>query len=434
IGAQYSSLEKEAGKSMSEDTPIQDSGTSDTVTTAAAKTEQPSTMSLFIESLTKIIGEDEAKAVCRATEDGLFVEEQYSTTVIQAYQAWHKEITGSATEKSTRKCKKRLFGSDHPELRYIIEGKQSKVGFLLSCDITNPHKLGIPLYRGKSIVATNLLHPTDPIVAKLRNVKVTVKSSGVKIFVEARRNTFTMTSQMLQEIAEIIYPPRKSRGDVVEASCALRDILQRVSGLLPKAQFVRGRDYLLVPTEEVDRNQKLFRLGTLVFVTDADLEIKRCYGLSGRSLNAFVRQQLEILGNSKRGKGIRDFRFDLRKRGVFGEVVKGPNSYPVSYRAMMEFLELLPQLRPRLKGFPWQHTVRDLLVALVEVIQAADEVSHSFRRDKNRKQPAPRWKVGNALIFVDDHSVISECTLKFQPRPQKFRSKQPNNRATKRRR
>lgn len=382
----------------------------------------------FLNSLSNYFEKDELKLHFRVVEDGLFVEELYCERLLEAYQKWLQQVTGSESLKSIRKCKRRLFGTEHPELRYLREGKLSKVGFLLAAQFQNPHSLGLTLYRGCTLAANDYLQPGDPVFEELKNVELKIGASGISVEIAANRELFKLNMEALQQIASVIHPPRRGRDDSVKAAYALRDVVVRLSKLLPKMRLLSKKAFLIVPQAFV--KERFFRLGTLVVVVDKESNVLSSYGLSGRSFRRFIGAELSKLGAAGKNQQPKGFRLIRGKRGILGSLYREPRSYLVHREVLFELLDGLPRIKPRFDKLAPRHTVRDILQILVKMFEAGEDCSHLSHAQKKVNGLSVKWEVRNVKLLVNDKNELAGMMVpgvkkqfknehKYRTKPQK---------------
>ena len=412
--------------------------------------------SSFFSCLCDYFKDLECKEMFRATSQGLFVREDVVERLLDAYQQWLSKKTESLSEKSTEKCKRRIFGTPQPKLYYLIDGKMCLVGYL-SPHVTNsqqsPLPKKIPFSQSSLIDTASYLHPKDTIFGSIPHVtSVLDPSKGFLLKFESKKRVFWATTDTVKQFAR--YASQKSliSNLTLHKDTPLRDYIEPLLSCVVKSRVVPDKHKLLIPSfvkgdkkpskvikgaEKsagiVDTSASYYRFRDVVFIVNAESKIDHCYCVDGKSLSVFVRSELSACESK-----FRALIEPTRKPNprAIGALSVNKKYYIVYMKAFLKFLTDAPKTPPFKKKIPMYYSVIDCMEQFVFMARSMKKINTRItlmdksgdRKEgvqidkKNSDTLIELWRSGLWTLTIANGNQIIDA--KFSPRKS---SKQRNH-------
>lgn len=388
--------------------------------------QEPPVESLFLQDLSSKLPPQVAKTKLRRTANGVFVSEELLDTLIEIYQAWLQEKLTAGQGKSTEKCKRRLFGSEDPELFYLIEGKICLVGYLITQPLDLAAPSPIPAYRAGLLGTQDYLHPRDPMLGTIRGAFSRMSTQhGLVLEVPVGEKRYTAPPERISEYAAIVRHSWKLDRSFPYIKRALRYAIEPFAKALTRAQPVLRRQKLLVWEKyRTDDSVTYLQLGTLVFAISANNTVLGCYERMGRNLIDFYLRELHEGAKRIRAGSQKLFKDVIfpRKRSRYICKLKGDGGfYLLSGRALGEYLRQAPSSFALRKTLPKRYTAIDAFSEFVRLFTEAVLLDISmlpkFLHESLPKKDAKFLKAGPWLFIITDTNAISSCFEIRKPKP-----------------
>lgn len=278
----------------------------------------------------------------RATSLGVFVPEEAQAELVRHYQRWLKSDTAASEALDSERSFEHLFGRADPSQYYLLDGKACRIGSVANLEISQELKGKLPAYGGTPIDARNSIHPKDPMLANLpAGIKVQQSSEGLQLGVQIGGVELKLSLGQLSELGKLIsHSPRLRRFRHV-FKLSLRKSLVDIAAILRHSRPLPLKALGILPSRFRHRSDTNFlRLSDLIFVLTRQGNLLFAFGLKGRNLMEFVRQEIQELQHSVRSKRIGEF--DLRGTdGKSAGVLRTKtDKFFVDYPALMDFVQI----------------------------------------------------------------------------------------------
>jgi hypothetical protein len=318
-------------------------------------TEQPRTdeRSQLITFVASLKGNKAAQGLIpsiRVLTKGIFVEERAVSGLVESYQAWLEQQSHGEIHKTTEKTFQWLFEGRQPARFYVVEGKNTLVGFVVPALLTNPQQFGLPYYLGSLLSADTYLHPADPMLRKIPKLEVTQGREGIECVLSARGARIVILEKEIRGFAQVIRESRFVERRYPEAQKTLVGALRLLVMLVRRSRTIPRTYPIIVPNDVKLSKTKSVRVsGKFIFIEEKG-RILRTLELSGRNLSGFLRDELARAPRDK----LRSFRLTPKHRDLMGFYEAFGKRRAVHARAFAEFEEGVRRsrdLRERFTGF-----------------------------------------------------------------------------------
>ena len=201
----------------------------------------------FIEQLHKRWHRDRIVVGLRVMSGGLFVEQSHLVDLLESYRTFFKERQSEGHDLSLPKAIRRLFETETPELKYLIDGKLCLLGHLLPVPLTNLSALRIPIFQGSLYDPAQYLNPRDPMLGQIPGVSPRLEPDGFALDVETSFGALRVSEAALREFARIYRHSPLLQKDFGAAKPTLREMLTPLVSVLRKSRAVKSKESGLVP-------------------------------------------------------------------------------------------------------------------------------------------------------------------------------------------
>ena len=371
----------------------------------------------FLSVLSHCLEDTILKSSLRQTSSGLFVDLQGLTPLLDAYNQWLKEnVPGSAGEAPDKLLHK-LCLSDDPPLCYLIEGKLTRVGYLVSNLPPLPEQK-IPQFQGGVLDAKDYFHLRDPILDELPDIKGVVDSRGFQIQMNTnKKGVFSITPPILTEFASVARNTKSVLKKYPELTRAYRNLLIPFFQGIIRAKKLPPKAPILIPgLMKKEKGLIAYRLGDSVFLSTKDNEIRCYYGLSGRNLHEFMIREYDAVKSLTKGRPVGDFQFPKKRGRSIGIMKVDGDRFFIEPLAFKEFVSLIPHAWQMKKTFNGYYTVMDCMKEFCKVFK---NTKRAELRDlpKNcvpEKFRNLRFHVSESFVFVSNaKGAVISCLPKF---------------------
>lgn len=346
------------------------------------------TIAQFCTTISKYFTKDEIASFIRITNQGLFIDERLAGRLVEQFEIWLQAITGNSLTKSPEKIWRKLFGSELPNIYYILEGKQCGVGYLVPGDYACLQKQGLLLYRGNPLDATSYLHERDPLFATLRNTEVSLSSLGLQFtFVAKAQQKIIWRLKALQNLRALIPSSRWLKKISRRSGSTLRQTVVLLSKIMRSARVLNSNESILVPIAiKQNKTLRLFRVGTLILVVNQNSEVEGCYEITGHNLREFLLSEIAANSNKNKPKSgaptklqttrrLRDAKLVFGRGSIVADLFTASRSYPLDVAALSEFVKLFRHIQPPVKLPTRLYTILDAIEAFAQLYKEANLVN-----------------------------------------------------------
>lgn len=372
----------------------------------------------FLRDLKQLVPREQAGTELRSTPRGVFVHKDYCRELVELYRGFLGRLSHGEADIGFSKCMRRLFGSEEPELFYLVEQKRCMVGSLVPYQQKQPELLGIPTYLGSLSDCADSIHPRDPFLLCVPNLQVQASAQGMRFEFKLDQRSFVFDSAALKTFAAVLGrseslrsgPSREHGG----ANPAMRDSLRTVIELLPRLRPVEDDMRLLLPFEALrskKQSLKIWRLQGLVVLTSRLGEITGIYESEGLNLFYFLKSEWQALKKSQVLRAVTAIQpVHSKDSEHLGSVLVHGRKHMLGEQALVDFVKLVIAKAP---GEPdnWRRfSIIECLNLLLDLVMRAEPVpTHQIERClKTRRQRTGRHLVNARWIFtVANGSVIT---------------------------
>jgi hypothetical protein len=355
----------------------------------------------------------------RITPHGLFVQDRVVSQLVARYQEWFQKHTGDTTPRSEHKCYKRLFGSESPGQKYLLEGKLCLRGLLVECHVQEPQKCRIPYFLSSLVSTDEYLHPSDPALREIAGLEVKPNGSEIEFTYRARQEAVIFSQSHLRAFLELL--KHSDDRTVSEDPLSLTAALKIMLGHLDRMHPAKVKLGLLVPQAFPPEKKYQYMLsGTFVFVLDRKRCLTSCYEMRARNMHHFVRNECSHFRDSLKGRRQGAFElFDRRNKhlGCFS-IWKG--QYTVETHAFLQFLKGLSRTPPQSERFAHFYLVQEALEEFSTLVQTSQPITFqkvASSLDSNRHSKL-RLRINEGWIFAFNHQdELVECVARFAKHP-----------------
>ncbi len=342
----------------------------------------------FIESLKSNKSFEHTRDRIRVVPKGLFVDERGVDAVVAAFQSWIHRSTQGAADKTPEKTRQWLFETGEPERFYLVEGKHVLAGYLIPEPIQTPQRFGLPYYLGSLLPTAEYLHPADPQLEGIKGVQIRQGKVGLEALISRRNKQLIVPEAVLKAFKQLAQSSRFLQRRYVGSDKSLLLSTCALAALARRARPVPRAFPVCVPYDvKVSKSKELRAAGKFLLVEERGV-ILRVIELHGRSLSAFLRQELLRAPKDKLGS----FRLTPKHRDLVGFYEMGGRRTAVHARALGEFAELIRRARePRERFTGWF---------------SASECFEKFSSLFQLAQPIDRKKIAQSLerFQIEGHS------------------------------
>ncbi len=342
----------------------------------------------FIESLKSNKSFEQTRGLIRIVPKGLFVDERGVDSVVAAFQLWLHRSTQGAADKTPEKTRQWLFETAEPDRLYLVEGKQVLAGYLIPEPIQTPQRFGLPYYLGSLLPTAEYLHPSDPQLEGIKGLQIRQGKIGLEALVSRRNKQVVVPEGVLKAFRQLAqvsrFLQRRYPGcdkSLLLSTCALAALIRRARPV-PKA-FP-----LCVPYDvKTSKTKELRAAGKFLLIEEKGV-VLRILELHGRSLSAFLRQELVRAPREKLGS----FRLTPKHRDLVGFYEAGGRRTAVHARALGEFAEFIRRAREPRERFTGWFSAAECFEKFSSLFQLA--------------QPIERKKIAQSLerFQIEGHS------------------------------
>ena len=372
--------------------------------------EPESSIAAFLKEVKTLFPILELKQNFRATHRGLFVAEAAVGSLLRTYQSWLEKQSAGEIHKSEEKTKKRLFSSTEPERFYLIEGKNVLSGFLVSHEMREPQKLGIPYYLGSLTAKKNYIHPSDPIFGSIKDVEVLSEGSGVGLRIKVGNNTFYAKSEIIQNFLHVVRHSQRTLKEFPDIEESLAELCKTFVHMFRKSRNISDKDMPLIPENLAGSRKCKYRmLGKIVFVCDPKNNIIKIYGLWGSNLYKFMRREYSHI----RGGRIGSFEIYPERHKYLGRFKYSENQYQLSTKALIDFYEQIETSPDKKDKLARPITARSLFERFSELLQTSQSIKRNLIADYVTfyKKPIREYRINGVWIFIISRDGIIDASV-----------------------
>ncbi len=382
----------------------------DTQATEASKPEQPATPSLgYLGGVLKHFSASEIKSGLRALRSGVFVDEALCIQLFENYRLWRVEVQSSKTTPSDEKCRRRMFGTESPELYYLLDGKLCIPGYLIPSEQPlDRNSFSIPYSQASLLDAKQYIHPRDRILNDAEGVSLGHGSGkGFYLSLRCGEKQFTVMESGLKSFGLHGRESSKLVQKFPALKGALRDSLQPLREIIRTAKPITSKQKLLIPSSfRAKKGTSLLRCESLVLVMEENTRLIDCFDSRGKSLRALIDEEFQ---NSK-NKRIGAFELTPKDKRFLAKIKIRGKYFRLHRKAFLEVVRnahASPTFRKELKP---RYTVRDCLQVLGEVMRLADWVSvEEGDGKKGKAKVKKRLQYGRWVFKTGEKYSIVAC-------------------------
>ena len=333
----------------------------------------PSPLLTFLNYIKKLKSFESERVNIRVTPKGLFVHEKAAESLVAVYQQWIEEQSEGLARKAHDKAWNKLFGTEHPDRQYLVEGKNSLTGYLIQFEVKNPQQYGLPYYLGSLLSGQSYLHPADPLLSTLKDVELINSNSGFVLRVVSRGVEVEITQNVLQHFSKLCEFSRLAKSKKVFESDPLVVKARLLVTLVKRSRALKIDTPILVPArfkEAKGKNRNQLRIAaSFVFVIEGR-EIKSIYELTGRNLGEFLRR--ELISGPKQQLGT--FRLSSERERILGFAQLKDVRVAVHPKAFTEFVEYIMRATEPRERFIQRYTAQDCFERFMSFVQLAQSM------------------------------------------------------------
>ena len=372
--------------------------------------------SAFIQAFPHLFSHAEIISYFRLTSKGLFVCEALLEKTLAQYRKWRKEATGSDTEVSDEKARRKLIGEEIPVLYYLLDGKKCLPGYLLHVSCNDTEKTNVPTYQANLMDTSDYVHPRDPLLSTIPNLKTSMNShEGLLFHINFPRlkKQWTFSPQTLSQFATCARKNKSLLTYYKKLNGALREAIKPLQEIIERAKPIAKRDTLFLPSEYTKQQDiKLLTAKGIIFVIEGEDKIKSCFAVYANALVELVRSEIKLF-KERRFRTKTLLLMTTKSRVPHVAILLTPKvKYLLSLKALIEFIKIAPKSMPISKQLPRKFTLKDclklfdsLFAKSIPIEGLKSHMLHSIAQD-----PTASFRKIGALVFVlNDKTYIKSC-------------------------
>lgn len=335
------------------------------------KTDEPDPLLTFLAYIKKQKSFEIDRPFIRVMPKGLFVDERKAETVIALYQRWITEQSDGLATKAHDKAWLRLFGGEHPERFYVVEGKNTLTGHVIPFTIKAPQQYGLPYYLGSALSAVSNIHASDPMLTSLKDVEVLNTQRGTVLKVISRKQEIEIPMRLLERFSIICKFSRFAASRKVFENDPLVVKARLLVSLVKRSRPIKKDSVLLVPERYTafSKNTQIRIAANFVLITEGK-ELKLIYELAGRNLGEFLRHELL----SGRYEKLGSFQLARRHEKILGVAQIKDLKIGVHPKAFTEFVEYIIRAKEPRERFNKLYSPQDCFERFQSFFQLAEKV------------------------------------------------------------
>ena len=265
----------------------------------------------FIPTLVQHFSKDELFEELRVSSRGLFLHESLLEKITTAFGQFLSSRGDNTSSQNPDKVRRKLFGTEHPQHRYLVEGKLCIPGYLAPAELPENEKYPIAYFKGMLLDTASYLHPRDPYLEALPDLRTNLKSTGFSLSLQVKGRNYNFDPSFLTDFAGAAKDSKRLRQEFPLIRFQLRAAIPALARILDKARKQGGRAPMLVPGEYRDAERyTIVGVRNLSVVVESERKLVAVFGSEGRSLHALVTSEFDKLKTKKPRKLAKEFRFD----------------------------------------------------------------------------------------------------------------------------
>ncbi len=349
------------------------------------------------------------KTGIRALRSGVFIASSLSTALIENYRLWRAEVQSANALPSEEKCYRRMFGTESPELHYLLDGKLCIPGFLIPSEQPlDRNRFALPYSQASLLDATSYIHPRDPIFEQVSGISLGHGSGkGFYLSFDCGTKKFTVFEQGLKNFGLCARQSSRVTDKYPQLQGALRDSLEPLREILIKAKPISAKQKLLVPSKySTKKGYTLLRFESLVLVMEKEHQLIDCFDTRGKNLRALIDSELR----QRKNKRVGAFELTPKDKRFIAKIKIRSKYFRLHRKAFQEVLRSAnssPGLRRELSV---RYTVVDCMQALGEILRLADWVAYQVPAKTTKKsQTKKRLQYGRWVFKTGENYSIVAC-------------------------
>jgi len=384
----------------------------------------------FLIELPKLLGQTERNLGFRLTSKGVFVTEGFEHYVIESYQRWLKEQTGKENTKNEEKCRKRLFG-ENPKSFYLLDGKKCFFGVFLkgkaeTINNSLKNKIHLTAYRGEPIDPKDFLHPKDPYLEKIKNIRIHFSpSQGSFIKVSSKKSEFKIPFEQLRSFAKQARLSEEFCKKYPKAKFSLRECITPLAQILRNSRASKPGSSLFALREHLKlKPNKIAHSAGFSFFFNKEGILLACVQSKNKEFRRKIKEEITALKTKHPLTSIRGFTLLNGKSKHLGKVrIKG-NSFFLEPRCFFHFTKLLLRQKKTDTFIGTKGVMQKLISALQSSKDASPEAEKEF--SGGRRISGKNYRVSGKWVFViQDKNCISGVFIN------KSKNRKPGNKQKK---
>lgn len=331
--------------------------------------------------------------------------------VLTLYRDYQENQLGQ-TGKSDKKLLRRLFGSEHPELEYLVVGNLCIAGYVMRGRQPSQGRTRIAKAEGLFLSTQTSIHPRDPKLQKIPGVTVRNLPQGILLEIPAKDLTLKLPLSNVRDAVEAARSNRSFRRQYPELKSGLRNALPAIASILKSAAPLGDRMKLFIRVQDSGKGNTFYRSSDLYFVVGEKGTILSAMDGSRVGKKRMLFRELKALKNSPASTPLKGARFFPPDKRHIISIKSGGRIYRTEPRAIdMLFGEIFRSKKLRSK-LPARFSVVDLLQFFVNQFRGSSQkggVKTIRMPKKNILVRAETRESGGLEFLVINGNTIYSC-------------------------
>lgn len=352
----------------------------------------------YINNISKYFDGDYLKRNIKQTSNGIFVNEQAITEFIEGFDKHLFDLTQTYPRKDFTKSLKKLFATEQPVVNYLIEGKSTSVGYVISTNQRFPSLLNL---NSITLDSKAYLHPRDPLFDSIPGLSTALAATGLD-FKYTSKHEYLFNLDTLKAFQKIIEKSKILISKYPNAPTSLRVAL---TDFIDFINILKKPNYKIVISNKFPHPNYLYLSWNKIILTVQNSRIVQIYNLRGPSFNEFVDNELKARIN------VPNFT-QINSGSLVGKFEMPNRNFKLTNTILANFIA--DNLEANLKYLKNYFTVKDAIEALAKLLTTANNISEHDLPFSPMRMPRISYYENLGWYFaVDQNKNLVGITTKF---------------------